>query len=112
MSRWIKRYSAPIIVLIIILSLWQGLVTLLEIEQFLLPKPTAILSNLFKVVVLAPGTESLDQDQAEALVKNSDLFVKLPNQAHPETVKDVLANKIFQFSLFGYTVALTRGPNL
>jgi NitT/TauT family transport system permease protein len=111
MSNWIKRYSAPVIVLIIILILWEGLVTLLEIEQFLLPKPTAILSNLFKFIILIPAAETVSHDQAEAIIRSSKLFTFLPQNAPAEIIEEILINKIFQFPLFGYSVAFTRGVN-
>src|SRR5688572_32251767 len=112
MSDWLKRYSAPLIVLIVILVLWEGLVTLLEIKQFLLPKPTAILSNLGKIIILTPAAEAIDNDQAKAIIRSSRLFTFLPKNAPAELIEDILENEIFQVPLFGYTVAFTRGPNL
>ena len=46
MSRNTQKYSAPLLILIIILIVWESLVNIFQIEQFLLPKPTAIVSNL------------------------------------------------------------------
>jgi NitT/TauT family transport system permease protein len=109
---WIRRYSAPLIVLVVILLLWEGLVTLLGIEQFLLPKPTAILSNLVKIVVLTPAAEPIDGEQAEAIVRSSRLLTSLPQNTPPEIVERVLASSVFQIPLFGYILALARGPNL
>lgn len=49
MSERSQRIVAPLVILVVILLAWEGLVTALHIEQFLLPKPTAILSNLVLV---------------------------------------------------------------
>jgi len=46
MSIRTQKILSPILVLIAILILWEGLVTLFQIEQFLLPKPSAIAANL------------------------------------------------------------------
>jgi NitT/TauT family transport system permease protein len=48
MSDRIQRILAPVIILIIILLLWEGLVTAFNIQRFLLPRPTAILANLIE----------------------------------------------------------------
>lgn len=112
MIGWLKRYSAPLIVLIVILVLWESLVTILEIEQFLLPKPTAILSNLVKVIILTPAAEAMDNEQAEAIIRSSRLFTYLPKNAPTELIEEILERQVFQFPLFGYQVALTSGANL
>lgn len=46
MSERVQRIVAPIVVLVVIIALWEGLVSFFQIEQFLLPKPSAIVSNL------------------------------------------------------------------
>ncbi|MFQ5614050.1 MAG: ABC transporter permease [Anaerolineae bacterium] len=43
------RYLPPLIFLVIILVLWEGCVVLFRIEQFLLPKPTAILITFAEI---------------------------------------------------------------
>lgn len=55
MSERLQRIVAPIIVLIAILLLWEGLVSFFEIEQFLLPKPSAIVSNLITLDATVTG---------------------------------------------------------
>ncbi len=41
-----QKILAPLLVLIVILTLWEGLVTLFDVQQFLLPKPSVIISQL------------------------------------------------------------------
>lgn len=66
MSERNQRIVAPLLILIIILLLWEGLVALFQIEQFILPRPSAILSNLVSIEVLTAG-EGNDDANAESL---------------------------------------------
>jgi len=69
MSIRTQKILAPIIVLIAIIGLWEGLVTLFQIEQFLLPKPSAIVENLVKLdIVEANGAGVVVLDETEALL--------------------------------------------
>lgn len=57
MSERAQRIVAPVVVLICIVLLWEGLVRFFQIEQFLLPKPSAIVSNLITLDGSATGVE-------------------------------------------------------
>lgn len=56
----IQGIVAPVLILIAILVLWEGFVILFSIEQFLLPKPTAIVSNLVQISLGAPDAAEMD----------------------------------------------------
>ena len=52
MSERKQRIWAPILILIAIVALWETLVTAFNIQQFLLPKPSAIIGNLVQIAVI------------------------------------------------------------
>ena len=54
------KISAPIVVLIIILVVWESVVLVMGIQKFLLPRPSVIVSNLVRVVVVTPEDLSLE----------------------------------------------------
>jgi NitT/TauT family transport system permease protein len=112
MSARLQKYSAPIIVLIVILVLWEGLVTAFQIEQFLLPKPTVIVSNLFRFVILTPEPVPDDTSEIEAALKSRELFVSIPEATPPELLEPVLAEQVFQFSISGRQITFVKGANL
>jgi NitT/TauT family transport system permease protein len=112
MSQQARKYLAPVVVLIIILILWQGLVMLFDIQQFLLPKPTAILSNLVRAVILLPGDEPADVAEIETALRAATLIVSLPQNAPPESLEGIRENTVFRLPLFEYTFIFTKGPNL
>ncbi len=58
MSERTQRYVAPILVAILILTLWEGLVRAFDVQQFLLPRPSAIVSNLVQLAPEAPAPEA------------------------------------------------------
>jgi NitT/TauT family transport system permease protein len=112
MSAWLQKYSAPVVVLIVILVLWEGLVTVFQIEQFLLPKPTVIVSNLFRVVILTPEPVAEDTSEIEAVLKSRNLFVSVPEATPPALLEPVIALQVFQFSISGRQIMLVQGANL
>jgi len=57
MKERLQRILAPLVVLIVLLLLWEGLVTLFDVQQFLLPKPSAIVSNLITRDASATGEQ-------------------------------------------------------
>ena len=107
MNEKAQRYTAPLLVLIVMLILWEGLVNLFQIEQFLLPKPSAILANLVKVVVLEPGGAASDFAGVEALLKANQLISAIPAAAAP-----AIPTELARLTLAGKTVVLVRGNNL
>ena len=52
MSESKQRIWAPVFILIALVFLWEALVTAFNIQQFLLPKPSAIVGNLVQIVVI------------------------------------------------------------
>jgi NitT/TauT family transport system permease protein len=112
MSARLQKYSAPVIVLIVILFLWEGLVTVFQIEQFLLPKPTVIVSNLFKFVILTPEPVAEDTSEIEAALRSRGLFVSVPEATPPALLEPVMALQVFQFSISGRQIMLVKGANL
>jgi len=69
MSESSQRIWAPVLILVALVILWETLVTAFNIQQFLLPKPSAILGNLAQVVVLG-GTASTGESAAELSLGN------------------------------------------
>lgn len=113
MSERNQRIFAPILILILILVVWEGLVTALRIEQFLLPKPSAILSNLVRVVVIdADAGAPLTDGEATARLRASQLLVRLPASVSPALLEPVEAARIFAFAQGESRVLLVRGVNL
>lgn len=55
----VRYYLPTLIVAITVLLLWELLVTVLNIQQFLLPKPSAIFSELLGEIQLAPQGQSI-----------------------------------------------------
>lgn len=113
MSERNQRIFAPVLILILILILWEGLVTALSIEQFLLPKPSAILSNLVRVVVIDAGESSpLTGSEATARLRASQLLVRLPATVSPALLEPVEAARIFAFAQGDSRVLVAKGVNL
>lgn len=61
MSERTQRVVAPILILVFILFLWEGLVGLFDIQQFILPQPSDIVSNLVVAKWAAGDTEAVVQ---------------------------------------------------
>lgn len=112
MSDRLQKYSAPAIVLIVILIVWESLVAAFEIEQFLLPRPSVIVSNLFRVVAIVPGQPAEDTPELEARLKTRQFFMAIPEDTPQALLEPVLAGKAAQFSFFGRTIVLIKGANL
>lgn len=64
MSERTQSVVAPLLILAVILLLWEGLVALFQIEQFILPRPSAILSNLLDVEI-ADANVVTNADESE-----------------------------------------------
>ena len=112
MSERVQKYLAPLFILVAILLLWQSLVTILEIQQFLLPKPTAIVSNLAKIIVLIPPKESVETSEVETSLKADNLLTSIPENIGPDVIERVTSDEIFRLPWFGSTLILIKGPNL
>jgi NitT/TauT family transport system permease protein len=112
MSNRLQKYVAPIIVLVVILALWEGLVAALQIEKFLLPRPSVILANFAQVFIFEPEAASPESSEPNPRLTTDRLFVRLPSGASSKALETALAGKIAQFSLFGYNIVVVRGANL
>jgi len=113
MSERSQRVVAPVLILVVFLLAWEGLVTALKIEQFLLPKPTAILSNLVQVVrVDTADSTVLTDSKAAALLRANRLVVDLPATVSPELLAPAEEGRIAEFRQGSRRVLLTRGGNL
>ncbi|MEM7130606.1 MAG: ABC transporter permease [Chloroflexota bacterium] len=115
MSDRAQRILAPVLILIILLTAWEGLVTFFQIEQFLLPKPTAIVSNLVKVVRLVPSEEEAilkETDEIGTILKNNRLVVTIPNDGTSAIVAETLGDPWGQFAFLGTDYLLLPGKNL
>lgn len=83
MSERTQRIVAPILILVIILILWEGLVNIFQIEQFILPKPSAIIENLIQVESRLVGEitgETTSKTTGETVDAESELrtFLRIP----------------------------------
>lgn len=111
MNDRVQKYLAPIIVLVLILALWEGLVAALQIEKFLLPRPSVILANFAQVYIFEPETGSAQPAEAAPLLTSDRLFVFVPPQAAPKVLETIPAHQVAQFSLLGYDLIVVRGVN-
>ena len=109
MSEQVRKYTAPLIILILILILWEGLVTIFEIEQFLLPKPSVIMARFVNILVLDPTPVSPEESNISI---SNDLLVFVPENVWQATLQKVLSEQVAQVSLFGKQVILVRGSIL
>ena len=109
MSERRQRIWAPILILVALVILWEALVTAFNIQQFLLPKPTAIVGNLVQVVVVGSATSG-DADE-EASLGNRFLVV-LPGGLSPERQAVLEAARWLNFPLGSRDVLILRGSNL
>lgn len=113
MSERTQRVVAPVLVLVVMLVLWEGLVTVLRIEQFLLPKPSAIVSNLARVVVFDPAV-SLSDSEINTRLRINQLITALPVDATQENAQAqaLMERVIFQFPQGERVVVFATGNNL
>lgn len=107
MSERKQRIWAPLLLLIALVLLWESLVTAFAIQQFLLPKPSAILSNLVQIVVRDTALPVVE-DGEESAGRNR-LVVLLSAQAEPDAAE--VAPR-FALPIGQRSLALRPGPNL
>jgi len=112
MSERVQRYLAPVVILIILLLVWEGLINLFEIEQFLLPKPTAIVSNLVRVAVLSESGPAQTTAEIETALKRNTLFLTLPAERFQALSQAEAVTPITRFSLAGLRLVVFQGDNL
>lgn len=108
MNDRVQKYLAPIIVLMVILLLWEGLVAAFQIEKFLLPRPSVILANFAQVFILEP-----EGSANSAVSPTTDQFlVFVPADASRDKLEPLLAGKFAEFAWFGRQVVIVMGANL
>ncbi len=109
MSERRQRIWAPILILVALVILWEGLVTAFNIQQFLLPKPTAIVGNLAQVVVVGSATSGDAEEEASL---DNRFLVVLPGGLTPERQAVLEAARWLNFPLGSRNVFIVRGSNL
>ncbi len=110
MSERRQRIWAPILILVALVILWEALVTAFNIQQFLLPKPSAIIGNLVQVLVL-DGSATAGDAGAEVSLNNRFL-VFLPDGLSPEQQSALEAAQWLDIPLGSGSILVLRGSNL
>ena len=113
MSSRYETYLAPVVILIIILLLWEFLVAARQIEEFLLPRPSVIVSNLTRIIVFTPDTVPEDISEIQARLKATKLIITVPQNAPQEALQPIFSAKIImRFPLGSNNIMLIQGKNL
>lgn len=113
MNERIQTYAAPVLVLLVILILWESLVTAFQIQQFLLPKPSVIVSNLLQVVVLRPEATSETVEDVERRLRSTQFVTVVPVEASPRLAEALSSAAWIRFPWFGgSSILLLQGKNL
>ncbi len=108
MSERRQRIWAPILILVALVILWEALVTAFNIQQFLLPKPTAIVGNLVQVVVVGSATSGNAEEEASL---GNRFLVVLPGSLSSERQAVLEAARWLSFPLGSRDVFVLRGSN-
>ncbi len=110
MSERRQRIWAPVLILVAIVILWEGLVTAFNIQQFLLPKPSAIIGNLVQIVVL-DGSATAGDAGAEVTLNNRFLIF-MPGALSPERQSALEAAQWLDIPVGSGSILVLRGRNL
>ena len=110
MSESKQRIWAPVFILIALVILWEALVTVFDIQQFLLPKPSAIIGNLVQIVVLDGSAQTGELGEEKSL--GNRFFVVLPAEQSPEMQAALQAARWLEIPLGASSVRVLRGSNL
>lgn len=105
-----QRIWAPIVILIVILFMWEGAVIAFRIEQFLLPRPSVILANLTRVVIVEPETSSVDEGARNQ--RGVTLLSRLNRPLSGEEEELLAEMSVLYIPWGGGELHLLRGPNL
>lgn len=107
-----QRISAPLFILIVILLLWEGLVAYFQIEQFLLPRPSAILANLVQIVA-EPATDSSSVASInQILPERKQLIVQLDQPLTNGAGTQMAQIRFFSVPVGSQILHLVEGQNL
>ena len=107
-----EKYITPVVILVVVLLLWEFAVAALQIEEFLLPRPSAIISNLGRVIIFTPKAVPEDTSEIASQLKANTLFASIPQDTPPEALKPILSATILaQFSMAGNKIMLIQGQN-
>ena len=112
MSERRQRIWAPVIILIVLVLLWEALVTAFDIQQFLLPKPSAIVGNLLQVVVIDASAPIGEADETEETSLRSRFLVFLTAALPPEEQAELEEALLLRIPLGRRSVSVLRGGNL
>ena len=112
MSERRQRIWAPVIILIVLVLLWEALVTTFDIQQFLLPKPSAIVGNLLQVVVIDASAPIGQADETEVTSLRSRFLVFLTAALPPEEQAELEEALLLRIPLGRRSVSVLRGGNL
>ena len=110
MSERKQRIWAPVLILVAIVILWEALVIAFDIQQFLLPKPSAIIGNLVQIVVLDGSASATDA--AEEVSMRNRFLVVLPAGLSPDRQAALEAARLLEFPIGGRSFLVLRGSNL
>ena len=110
MSESKQRIWAPVFILIALVFLWEALVTAFNIQQFLLPKPSAIVGNLVQIVVLDGSASTVDAGGRLSL--DGRFFAVLTSGLSLEDKAAIEEARWFAFRLGERRVTVMRGSNL
>ena len=109
MSERKQRIWAPILILVALVIMWEALVTAFGIQQFLLPKPSAIVGNLVQIVVIDRSASVAD---AEEVSLGRQLLVFLAAALSTEQQAALEEARWLKISLGRRSVSILRGGNL
>ena len=110
MSERKQRIWAPVLILVAIVIVWEALVIAFDIQQFLLPKPSAIIGNLVQIVVLDGSASATDA--AEEVSMRNRFLVVLPAGLSPDRQAALEAARLLEFPIGGRSFLVLRGSNL
>ncbi len=110
MSESRQRIWAPVLILVALIFLWEALVTAFNIQQFLLPKPSAIVGNLVQVVLLDGAVPK--EDPVSEISLDNRFIVVVPGEPTPEMQATMQEARWWEFPLGARRVSVLRGSNL
>lgn len=102
----LENILAPTVVLIVILVAWEGLVIQFNIQQFLLPRPSAIAANFVRVAYVSADATVEDPG---ANFNRNEFIVRLPEFIPQDVLTELQEQTIVRLSPGVYII---HGTNL